>query len=162
MKRITILTGLAGAALALSFMTAVQPAWASTTVPAKAANGVATISTGVNDLIIIEATGSAGYGFEGSPPCVGFPITHPDGSRFLGSTNCGPKDDPNATLAGAAVGLLIARIGSGPWFAAGSSTAFCAASAGTVIVAYNDSHYSDNTGSYSVTVSNHGPKNCTG
>jgi hypothetical protein len=162
MKRTTTLTGLAAAALTLSLLTGVQPAWASTTVPARNAGGVATISAGINDEIIIEASGTAQYGFQGSAPCVGYPVTHPDGSRFLGTTNCGPKDDPNATLAGAPVGLLIARVGSGSWFAAGSATVFCMPSAGTVYVAYNDSYYPDNTGSYTVTASNHGTKNCIG
>lgn len=161
MKRMTILTGLVGAALTLSLITAIQPAWATTTVPARNANGVVTISAGVNDFIIIEATGKAGYGEEGSPPCVGKPLTDPDGNRYLNGTECGgPKDDPNATLSGAAIGLLIARVGSGPWFAAGSATAFCTSSAGNITVAYNDSYYPDNTGSYSVVVSNHGTKDC--
>jgi hypothetical protein len=102
-KPIASLTGLAVAALTLSLLT-VQPAWASTAVPAKDANGVATISVGVNVLVIIQATGTAHYGQEG----------------------------------------------------------FCTDSAGTVTVAYNDSYYPDNTGSYRVTVSVHGPKDCTG
>ena len=65
-------------------------------------------------------------------------------------------------MADAAVGLLIVRIGSGPWFATGSGTDFCADRAGTVTVAYNDSYYPDNTGSYSVSVSNHGTKSRIG
>lgn len=118
------------------------------------------MNTGVSalagDSIVFTGSGSAGYGYEGSAPCVGYPTTYPDGSRYLGSVNCGPKDDPNATLAGAAIGLLIAKIGAGPWFAVGTGKTVTAGSSGYVYLAYNDSIYSDNTGSYSATVTDNG------
>src|SRR5581483_10908635 len=130
---------------------------ATLSVPASAAAGVSALPVSAADRITISASGSAGYGFEGAAPCVGAPTTHPDGSRFLGSTNCGPKDDPNATLSGQAIGLLIARIGTGAWFAVGTFRNIKATVDGTLTLAYNDSSYSDNSGSYSVTVTDNGP-----
>jgi hypothetical protein len=66
------------------------------------------VNTGIyalkGDKIVITGSGSAGYGYEGAQPCVGYPTTHPDGSRYLGSFNCSPKDDPNAIRPGAAIG----------------------------------------------------------
>ena len=125
----------------------------SVTVPADAQGGVDTgISALSGDRIVITGSGAAGYGYEGAQPCAGYPTTHPDGSRYLGSFNCGPKDDPNATLPGAAIGLLIARIGSGAWFAVGTGTSVTAGGSGDIYLAYNDTAYSDNTGSYSATV----------
>jgi hypothetical protein len=122
-------------------------------VPASASAGVSAGGVTTGALVTISASGSAGYGYQGgSGACAGYPTTHPDGSRYLGSTDCGPKDDPNATLSGDAVGLLIARIGDGAWFAVGAGDNFTAAQSGALTVAYNDSVYSDNTGSYSVTV----------
>lgn len=130
---------------------------ATVTVPADARAGIATVTVQAGDTLVFTGSGSARYGTEGSQPCVGDPFTHPDGSRFLGGINCGPKDDPNATLPGAAIGLLIARIGSGSWFAVGTgSTIARAAASGEVYLAYNDSVYSDNTGSYSATIDDEG------
>jgi hypothetical protein len=148
--------GAVAAALALTLAPAAH-ASSTVTVPASASGGVSTsVSVLSGDSITITASGSAGYGYEGAAPCAGYPATYPDGSRYLGSTNCGPKDDPNAALSGGAIGLLIARIGGGPWFAVGTSATFTASAYGTLVVAYNDSVYSDNTGSYSVTVTDNG------
>lgn len=125
----------------------------SVRVPADTPGGV---NTGIyavqGDTIVITGSGSAGYGLEGSQGCVGSPTTHPGGSRYLGSFNCGPKYDQNAVLSGAAIGLLIARIGGGTWFGVGTGTTFTAGSNGYIYLAYNDSIYSDNAGSYSATV----------
>jgi hypothetical protein len=126
---------------------------ATVSVPANASAGVSAMDVAAGASVTISASGSAGYGYQGgSGACVGYPTTHPDGSRYLGSTNCVPKDDPNATLSGGAVGQLIARIGDGAWFAVGAGDTFTASQSGAVTVAYNDSIYSDNTGSYAVTV----------
>ena len=130
---------------------------ATVSVPATAAAGVSALTVSAGDRITLSASGSAGYGVEGAAPCAGTPTTHPDGSRFLGSTNCGPKDDPNATLSGQAIGLLIGKIGTGGWFAVGAYRTIKATADGTLTHAYNDSSYSDNSGSYSVTVTDNGP-----
>jgi hypothetical protein len=130
---------------------------ASISVPADAQGGVnAGIYARKGDTIMITGSGSAGYGYEGTEGCVGNPITHPDGSRYLDSFNCGPKDDPDAVLSGAAIGQLIARIGDGAWFGVGSRTTVTAGGSGYIYLAYNDSAYSDNTGSYSATITNNG------
>jgi hypothetical protein len=130
---------------------------ASVRVPADAQDGV---NTGVyaikGDTIAITGRGSAGYGYEGAQPCAGYPTTDPGGSRYLGSFNCGPKDDPNATLSGAAIGLLIARIGGEAWFGVGTGTTVTAGSSGYIYLAYNDSVNSDNTGAYTATITNNG------
>ncbi len=126
---------------------------ASVKVPADSQGGV---NTGIyalkGDKIVITSRGSAGYGYEGTQGCVGSPTTHPGGSRYRGSFNCGPKDDPNAALSGAAIGLLIAKIGGGAWFGVGTGTTFTAGGSGYIYLAYNDSVYSDNTGSYSASI----------
>ena len=148
----TVLTlGLLGTVPAVPAAAAVITA--TVTVPASSASGVSsTVTVHTGDTVTITASGSAGYGAEGAAPCVGYPVTAPDGSRTLGGTNCGPKDDPNATLSGAAIGLLIGRIGTGAWFGVGSSDTFTPDATGTLTLAYNDSIYTDNTGSYSATV----------
>ena len=135
---------------------AIPTAQAATTVsirvPAASSAGVASIAVAAGDGITVSASGSAQYGYEGAQPCVGVPTTYPDGTRYLGQLNCGPKDDPNAKLSGAAIGLLIARIGNGAWFGVGSRSAFTAGGTGILYFAYNDVSYQDNTGSYLVTV----------
>jgi hypothetical protein len=118
------------------------------------------VNTGIyarkGDKIVITGSGSAGYGYEGTQGCVGSPTTHPNGSRYLGRFNCGPKDDPNAALSGAAIGQLIARIGDGAWFGVGTRTTVTPGASGYIYLAYNDSDYSDNTGSYSASITNNG------
>lgn len=145
------------AAAASITVTGAGPAAASytyqVTVPANAQGGVNTgILDNGTDLITVTASGSAGYGYEGTQPCVGYPTTHPDGSRYLGSVNCGPKNDPNAALPGAAIGLLIGKIGTTKWFSVGSGPTEPGCYQGWVFLAYNDSTYSDNTGSYTATI----------
>jgi PA-IL-like protein len=138
------------------------PAAATTTVtvPASTQGGVpAGVSVLNGDTIVFSASGSAGYGYEGAAPCAGYPATSPDGSRYLNGISCGPKPDPNATLSGAAIGLLIARIGgSGSWFAIGNGGTITTTGSGPLYLAYNDvpGLYGDNTGSYSVTVNDEG------
>jgi hypothetical protein len=136
------------------------------TVSAKAAAGVSTIevSTTGDATYTISATGSAGYGYQGGTgPCAGYPTTEPDGSRYLGGTSCGgPKDDPNATLAGYPIGLLIGKVGNGAWFAVGADGSVPSGVSGMLTLAYNDSDYSDNSGSYSVTITEFVPPPCSG
>lgn len=154
MKTRTKLAALAAAILALSLIVVPQAQASYTvtiTVSASNPSGTAIIVY-AKEFITITATGSATYGYEGTTPCVGYPVTDPDGSRYLGSTNCGPKYDPNATLHGAAVGLLIARIAGTPWLDVGASNSYCVNSYGSLELAYNDSVYSDNTGSYTVVI----------
>lgn len=130
---------------------------ASVTVPADSQDGVKTgIYARKGDKIVITGSGSAGYGYDGTEGCVGSPTTHPDGSRYLGSFRCSPKDDPEAVLSRAAIGQLVARIGGGPWFGVGSGTTITAGRSGYIYLAYNDSAYSDNTGSYSARVTSKG------
>jgi eukaryotic-like serine/threonine-protein kinase len=123
------------------------------TVPAKAQGGVFTgIRPTVGSTYRISGTGSARYGSDYGGPCFGNPVTHPDGSRHLGNQNCGPKQDPSATLPTAPIGALIWRIGNGPWQRAPAS--FTAATAGPLYVAYNDDpgQYGNNSGSYTATI----------
>jgi len=151
--RIASRLALIGAAAALPCALIFVSAQASSTVsvPASAADGISTgIYVTVGDTVTITATGTAGYGYEGAAPCAGYPSTEPNGSRFLGSYNCGPKDDPNALLPGD-IGLLIGKIGSGSWFNADGIT-FRASATGDLYLAYNDDIWSDNTGSYSASI----------
>ena len=122
-------------------------------VPAKAQGGVSTgVDLTIGNTYRITGTGSARYGYDPGEPCAGYPTTHPDGSRYLGTQNCGPKQDPSAALASAPIGLLIWRIGNGPWQP--TPTSFTAATVGRLYVAYNDDpgEYSDNAASYTATI----------
>jgi hypothetical protein len=136
------------------------------TVSAKASAGVSTIvvSTTGDATYTIAATGSAAYGYQGGTgPCAGYPTTDPDGSRYLGGTSCGgPKDDPNATLAGYPIGLLIGKVGDGAWFPIGASGGVPSGVSGILTLAYNDSVYTDNSGSYAVTITEFIPPPCSG
>jgi hypothetical protein len=135
-------------------------------VSAKASAGVPTtdVSSTTDVTFTISASGSAGYGYQGGTgPCAGYPTTQPDGSRYLGGTSCaGPKDDPNATLSGYPIGLLIGKVGNGAWFPVGASGGIPSGESGMLTLAYNDSVYSDNTGSYSVTITEFVPPPCGG
>lgn len=162
MRTLIRLAGSGALALTLGLL-AVPPAQAATTitvtVPANQAPppGITTLNVTDGDSLTVTATGSATYGPEGDPSCQGYPITHPDGSRDLGGIDCGPKYDQNATLPSAPVGALIGRISNGGgWFTIGSSRTWTAGRTGTLYLLYNDSKYSDNTGSYSATVKDNG------
>jgi hypothetical protein len=98
-----------------------------------------------------EVSTTATYGYEGTAGCVGYPLTHISGARYVNGIACSPlvKDDPNATFSGGPIGGLIVRIGSGPWLAACSGTAK-ATTSGTLVLGYNDSLYGDNQGQYVV------------
>jgi len=121
-------------------------------VPAKTEGGVSTgVYLTIGNTYNISGTGSARYGYD-SVPCTGYPTTQPDGSRYLGTQNCGPKQDPSATLPSAPIGLLIWRIGNGPWEPAPAS--FTATTAGPLYLAFNDvpGEYGDNAGFYTAIV----------
>lgn len=162
------LATLAVAAIGLGVVAIPAASAASTSmdvgVPAAAAQGVQTLSVLRGDVIDLTPLIAAGayYGYEGAAGCVGYPFTYPDGSRYLGQTNCGPKYDPNATLSGQAIGLLIARIGSGPWFAVGGASSFTAGASGVLTLAYNDSYYPDNFGNYDLVVADVGGGSASG
>ena len=123
---------------------------------ADAPQGTWFMNVSSGDLVTVSASGTAEYGYEGAAGCPGYPTTYPDGSRYLGSYSCGPKDDPNAALSGAPIGLLIGRIGTGPWFPVGANASFIVNVPGILELAYNDSLYQDNTGAYSVTATDEG------
>ena len=85
-------------------------------------------------------------------------MTYPDGTQYVNGQYQGANLHAGAVLKGAPVGMLIARVGSGPWLAVGSTQTIAAWDAGEVIVAYNDlpKDYGNNTGEYTVMVENHG------
>lgn len=69
------------------------------TAPANADGGVpAGAGLTIGSDYTISGTGSAHYGYDPADPCPGYPATHPDGSRHLGTTDCGPKYDSSAAL----------------------------------------------------------------
>jgi uncharacterized membrane protein YgcG len=127
-------------------------------VPANVPQGAQVMNVLAGDEIDITAIGTGYYGYEGAPGCVGYPNTYPDGTRYDSGTLCSPKDDPNAELSGAPIGLLIARIGNGPWFNVGGPNyqEFFANASGVLTLAYNDSYYPDNENGYSATVTDWG------
>jgi hypothetical protein len=123
------------------------------TVPAKEESGVKTgVTVQTDETFTVSACGRASYVANGTL------TTYPDGTRYNNGQYIGGYMNPQCVVAGAAVGTLIIRIGSGPWFAAGSSMTFSAQQAGEVIVAYNDrpGKYGDNSGDYTAMIENHG------
>lgn len=117
------------------------------------------LDTGINLVpdthVTIIAHGLASYGEEGAPNCTGYPLTTPDGQRFLNGKRCPPKIDPNAVLPYAPIGELLANVGpASSWIAAGSIYSATTYTSGQLFLLYNDNslYYSDNSGSYNVTV----------
>jgi len=117
------------------------------------ASGVATgVTVAAGELVRITATGTATYGHEGQAGCAGIPTVGPDGVRSTAGKACTPKLDADAKVASAPIGALIARIGSGSWFLVGSGDAGAAPANGRLELAFNDSLYADNSGTYHVTI----------
>ena len=114
------------------------------------------VDTGIDvtagQTLVFAATGRASYGSEGAPDCMGNPQTDPNGQRYLNTRICGPKTDCNAILACRPIGLLIGRIGSGPWFAIGSASTMPAPNSGRLFLLYNELYWADNSGGYNVTI----------
>lgn len=121
----------------------------SVTVPGDAASGVLAVS-GAEGTVSVTATGQVHYGVEGQAACAGNPYTTPNGNRYLNGVQCADKYGAADLLPSAPVGELLANT-NGSWFAVGASDSFSAGS-GTVYLAYNDSIYTDNTGSYTASV----------
>ncbi|MBL1110697.1 hypothetical protein JK361_40235 [Streptomyces sp. 5-8] len=123
------------------------------TVPAKTEGGVKCgVTVQRDDIFTISASGRAQYD-QGQTPRV----TYPDGTRYINDKFAGAHVS-QTVLPGAPVGSLIARVGSGPWFAVGSCQTFRAQENGEITVAYNDrpGMYGDNSGEYTALVENHG------
>jgi hypothetical protein len=128
--------------------------FSTVTVPAKIADGVKSgVTVRRGEIFTVSGGGRASYG-NGT-------ATYPDGTRFVNGRFAGAYMQPDVVLGGAPAGMLIARIGTGPWLAAGSSQTFCAEQDGEVIVGYNDrpGMYGDNSGEYVATIENHGSPN---
>ncbi|MER8237014.1 LecA/PA-IL family lectin [Streptomyces sp. NPDC094049] len=120
------------------------------TVPAKTEGGVKSgVTVQRDELFTVSGIGRASYNGGN---------TFPDGTRYQNAKYAGAYTAPDLVLPGAPVGMLIARIGSGPWLAVGSAQTFRAGDAGEITVAYNDrpGAYVDNSGEYAVMIQNHG------
>ncbi|WP_113699137.1 LecA/PA-IL family lectin [Nonomuraea lactucae] len=121
------------------------------TVPAKAEGGVKSgVTVQRDEVFTVSGSGRAAYN--------GGDVTFPDGTRYIEGKYSGAYMQPDVVLSGAPVGMLIARIGSGPWLVVGSSQTFRAQEDGEVIVAFNDrpGMYGDNSGEYVAMIENHG------
>ncbi|MEW2587868.1 LecA/PA-IL family lectin [Streptomyces virginiae] len=119
-------------------------------VPAKVEGGVRSgVTVRRDDFFTVSASGRAQYD--------GTRVTYPDGTRYIDDKFAGAHV-AQSVVPGAPVGTLIARVGSGPWFAAGCSQTFRAQEDGEITVAYNDrpGMYGDNLGEYSALIENHG------
>lgn len=130
--------------------------------------GTATLHISAGDKITVTATGCitgsgcAQYGFQGAKPCgPGYPTTTPDGAEYLNGVFCGSVlaggQHPTTPMPDQPVGLLVGRTDLGgdnytDWFVIAASRTWTASNDGTLDLAYNDSIYSDNTGYYTVTV----------
>jgi len=102
----------------------------------------------------ISAGGSAMYGYEGASQCHGYPTTDPTGQRYINGVACGPKTDPNAVYPGYTGLLLYGTTCSGTisWHPVGTYVSFQSTCYGQLYLLYNDSVYTNNTGSYSALV----------
>jgi hypothetical protein len=122
------------------------------TVHAKSEGGVKSgVTVRSGEVFTVAGTGRASYDS-------GRSMTYPDGTQYVNGKYQGANMHGGAVLKGAPVGMLIARVGSGPWLAVGSTQTMAAWDAGEVIVAYNDvpKEYGNNLGEYTVMVENHG------
>ncbi len=122
-------------------------------------------STGVvvasGQALLIEASGTASYGYDSSPCGNADQNTGPDGARSVGAVTCAPKFDDSAVLPNVAVGSLlgcVARPGvscQGRWFVVGKRfQTVAAASGGELTLLYNDvsGQYANNSGQYQASV----------
>jgi hypothetical protein len=130
----------------------------SVCVPASGQGGVDSgLALTSGEGFAVVAGGTASYGLDypcetsGGSTESSMPMSDPDGFRNDKGNPCGAEFSASATMPTAPVGELIARIGTGPWFAVGSSYASSASASGELNLAYNDSAYSDNSGSYFAT-----------
>ncbi|MET9736414.1 LecA/PA-IL family lectin [Streptomyces sp. NPDC006458] len=120
------------------------------TVPAKTEGGVKSgVTVRRDDIFTVSGSGRAQYDQTR--------VTYPDGTRYIDDKFAGAHV-AQTVLPGVPVGTLIARIGSGPWFAVGHSQTFRAQEDGEITVAYNDrpGMYGDNSGEYTALIENHG------
>ncbi|MFF1337685.1 LecA/PA-IL family lectin [Streptomyces sp. NPDC058290] len=120
-------------------------------VPAKVEGGVKSgVTVRRDDVFTISGSGRAEY--DQTPR-----VTYPDGTRYINDKFAGAHVAATV-LPGVPVGTLIARVGTGPWFAAGCCQTFCAQEDGEITVAYNDraGMYGDNSGEYTALIENHG------
>ncbi|WP_405741480.1 LecA/PA-IL family lectin [Streptomyces sp. NBC_01525] len=121
-------------------------------VPAKIEGGVKSgVTVRRDDIFTVSGSGRAQYDQTR--------VTYPDGTRYIDDKFAGAHVT-QTVLPGAPVGALIARVGSGPWFAAGPSQTFSAQEDGEITVAYNDrpGMYGDNSGEYTASIENHGKR----
>jgi hypothetical protein len=122
------------------------------TVHAKSEGGVKSgVTVRAGEVFTVAGAGRASYD-------QGRSMTYPDGTQYVNGKYHGANLNPGAVLKGAPIGTLIARVGSGPWFAVGSTQTFSVWEPGEVIVAYNDvpKEYGNNLGEYVVMIENHG------
>lgn len=109
------------------------------------------LTTGVP--VVITATGLTYYGYQGGTECVGWPQIDPDGNRSLDGVPCSKTYNSLAVRPDLPIGTLIGRIGSGDWFAIGSSKSFTPTTSGRLFLLYNECYWVDDSGSYSVNIS---------
>ncbi len=126
--------------------------------------GLATAFTNLTagQVILIEASGTAQYGTESQTGCAGVPDVEPNGRRSIAGTLCTPRRKTcgdGCAVPKAAVGAVIARIGTGPWFAVNFGVVHDVghngpSEVGPLVVAFNEAEgeFADNTGSYQVHV----------
>ena len=118
-------------------------------------------STGVQvrlgQKVRISAAGLIVYGYE-LVNCPGYPCTDPAGNRTSSITGqpCGEKFDSNAAIPAprSPVGSLLWRVGDSGWFEAGTSSVITAPENGILYLGVNDDTPQDNTGFFTVTLTN--------
>ncbi|HXI82911.1 MAG TPA: hypothetical protein VNL17_02335 [Verrucomicrobiae bacterium] len=122
-------------------------------VPATAANGVSFGSVAAGQTYTYQASGAAGYNFDGCQ-------SDPDGNIVAGA--CGPAIGDNGfNCPGLKAFSLVGKV-NGQCIQLGSGGTFVAPSSGPLTLYYNDSGYGDNSGGFSACVtSTQIQQNCT-
>jgi len=133
---------------------------------AAAADSVSSgLTVRAGDTIRVSATGIGAFWYmsslanascDGAGGTENSGYTRPDGRRVAANNGtCSPwygRSSSSFQLPNAPAGLLIGRIGDGPWFAVGADYTAVATATGPLQLAYNDLNRVDNSGGYTAVV----------
>jgi hypothetical protein len=137
------------AAFALVLMASNNPAQAATVIKTVQAEDSTPLATGLfvdeGDRVVITASGK----IDNNDPDPACPNADVGPNGIAGETATGV---PPGTLPTTNVGALLGKIDGGNWFVIGDSKTFTASTSGELFLIVNDSDYSDNCGSFKVTI----------
>jgi hypothetical protein len=112
-------------------------------LPMTASTGVAYGSVVVSQIYAYQATGAGGFNLDGCQ-------SDPSGNVVTGACSAITADD-SFTCPGLKAFSLVGKV-NGQCIQLGNSGSFTAPASGTLVLYYNDSNYSDNSGAWSVCI----------